>query len=1213
MNSLKLTAVKAKPHLSGSANTPSYEKEGEAETTHVQLTASSELMNNQIPALSIDPQHDMKVVHDSLGNPMLFSIGNDKVLYVILRDLASKTGWSQHDLSTAIAPDLSVTSFEVAQGTDGRLLLALAASQAGQTENTTLYLTPFITNDTVLTDWSKVGRQWVARPFPTAEAAIGRILIGAVNGQSALGIAAVTAAGITEQYMFNTDAGDATWLWKKFPLPENATELLDLAVGSVNGDPGVYALYNTNAGQTLEFTSLPDPTYHKSSRYDFPLPANAAAIVAIPGAGASHDLYAAGDGVYLYKDSGRSAAILANKSAVSGAHELVVKQDETNAAVFVVCGDEKLVHTGGPKSMIEAWSEPLIIQSGVTQISALRNPYKLTNELFLVKGNHTLSYLYQDPVSTIWKETTIDLPSLNKNIEFTSYTTHIALRDANGMPMMNYPVQVTASSWTYVTINGESHSLDPVNPANVKSDYRGNITLINRVSDISTPVFHIQSSSFADVVDIDPASKVREGLKQVQSGSDLRSMRLQDGTFLVSGEVNDATLSSAADAVKQLTTLTDKLPEDGSERKENVSRTATKRASGAPSLAVINAGLLPAGYAWGMTFHDEGATFWKHGDANAKWGVGDFIDAIKLEIGDALEWIEQKISDIGDFFLRVAGDVVEFFIELGKETYKFIINAIETTYRVIHWVLKKTLGIDLDKFVKWLGFLFDWNDIKTVHKALVNMTNQSLNFGKSQIGQLEKTVNEFFEGLKTGARKLIPITDGDQSVLSLKNEFEGGLSTQTNSWMSEILYSPGGNWGQYQLLHSGATEAGGDAGEPSDPFSAFVNDVVWPTLESVETTAQQLFEDFGAMFNDDTLTINQAIQRMTSDAAVGLLDAIQKIVVGVISFVEDLVALIQKGINEKIEIPFFSALYREVADSELSILDAIMLVLAIPTTIAYKLVAGKAPFEEDSVFVNGEYQHIFSMLSGNTESNSGVRTPRASLATGSENESRDKKTVSDEVSPALKVYSHLGGYAYLFMSTVSDTLGLIASITDAEALELPEGVEREEKEKKAAKLEYWRTGLSIGKIPLSYPVGSDEEVTLQRAVWGIYFASPFMELGLTYVLRKLKRSEYIPRAKGVWSILECVTVFVLESLIYDKEKNRDIDDPNEMTDNNVKLAQNCFYFMATGTGGVTAILPKGEAKAILGLLSGGLTIFAGIFNFARVTMNITNDLEHQNF
>jgi hypothetical protein len=60
--------------------------------------------------------------------------------------------------------------------------------------------------------------------------------------------------------------------------------------------------------------------------------------------------------------------------------------------------------------------------------------------------------------------------------------------------------------------------------------------------------------------------------------------------------------------------------------------------------------------------------------------------------------------------------------------------------------------------------------------------------------------------------------------------------------------------------------------------------------------------------------------------------------------ISDLLVLIADKINETIKIPVLSALYRKVSGgADLTLLDAISLVIAIPATIVFKLVEGKSP------------------------------------------------------------------------------------------------------------------------------------------------------------------------------------------------------------------------------------------------------------------------------
>jgi len=269
----------------------------------VQIAYTGELMKNQAPATLVDAHRQMKAVKDMNGEPMIFAISSDGVLYAYLRDKSSKTGWSPFDLSSDLLPGGVASTFEVAQGANGKLQLGIAIAPENAPEQAKLYFTPLITNDMRLTDWNKVRQQWHERPLQQ-NVRISNIIIGRNDGKSEpLALVVVQDGDMAKHYQINTNVQDNAWISKEYKIPENALQILDIGVGSVLGDWGVFALYRTATGKTLEFTSLPDPVYHKSSSYDFKAPGDITCFHILPGADDSYDLYAGGDGIYLFKDS----------------------------------------------------------------------------------------------------------------------------------------------------------------------------------------------------------------------------------------------------------------------------------------------------------------------------------------------------------------------------------------------------------------------------------------------------------------------------------------------------------------------------------------------------------------------------------------------------------------------------------------------------------------------------------------------------------------------------------------------------------------------------------------------------------------------------------------------------------------------------------------------------------------------------------------------
>lgn len=84
------------------------------------LTSDSEIMKQMIPAVPIPSSSHFQVVHDELHRPMIFSIGNDGIFYLIKADsdgknqlvnLSEKFKLSRKTLAFCISQDIDHTTY----------------------------------------------------------------------------------------------------------------------------------------------------------------------------------------------------------------------------------------------------------------------------------------------------------------------------------------------------------------------------------------------------------------------------------------------------------------------------------------------------------------------------------------------------------------------------------------------------------------------------------------------------------------------------------------------------------------------------------------------------------------------------------------------------------------------------------------------------------------------------------------------------------------------------------------------------------------------------------------------------------------------------------------------------------------------------------------------------------------------------------------------
>lgn len=92
-----------------------------------------------------------------------------------------------------------------------------------------------------------------------------------------------------------------------------------------------------------------------------------------------------------------------------------------------------------------------------------------------------------------------------------------------------------------------------------------------------------------------------------------------------------------------------------------------------------------------------------------------------------------------------------------------------------------------------------------------------------------------------------------------------------------------------------------------------------------------------------SLNVKDAWKVLGTTFLLDLIEDIRTIAVGLIKVFMDVVRVTQSSINKSVNIPVFSALFRKITNTDLSVISGLALILAIPTTIVLKLVTEKAP------------------------------------------------------------------------------------------------------------------------------------------------------------------------------------------------------------------------------------------------------------------------------
>ena len=930
-------------------------------------------MENQKHAVVIGQQQDFQVLQTAEGDAVFFSIGTDHGFYVTTEVRKSHSGWSQVDLSSTLGKDnAKAKAFAVSQNPKTMAIdLALISTEG---DGDSLYISR--NNSASEATW-KTGITWTKVPFDAASGSRSPpVRIADVylltqplgNGPGALTwfVDIVRSPGngfqLLERYYVEPDSAVK---WVKHTLPNDVEEgSISSCLGRRQGDcvDGIYTFGRIGGSQSLIFTPKKNiwapRSPPQSSRLQFPAGSTAISST-MNDSGVSSLFVAAEGGLYYFKPDqqkdGAAASLIIPSSPVcgtntfSGSTRLFSSTVGSRTAVWGLNGRLDLVCStcpAGHETDPAQWSPPVRICPGVSRFAFYRNIRATGNVLFALLGEGNLTQLTQDPASGTWLQRQITLPALDssKVFESSTFTTHVKLMDGNGMPGADHPVAIRSKQAASLTINNIYRKIDPNSSVEARTDGTGGITIIQEVQ--SLPAAPLQITYQDNTVDVDPQSKVVERLSEIQSGKDLDKIQIKtkkgDTKPLVPSDVSQKDKDAVARCIPKLLEVRSGLPKDGSIQTKSEHITAFTTSS---SSAVV----------WGVVGQADDLQFIEGDDAAKHLGglvkpigvnvystdlrVATATDSIAVSAGDMLRFLKDAWDVVGDFLFRTYEGITQFVVSIGNKIYTAIIDSVNAVIEAIEFVFAK-IKVFFEDLIRWLGFLFSWNDILLTHRVIKNIMRQ---YAKQAVGQIN-VIQQHIQGGFRDIRGFI-----DPKVLDHVQDSGKPIGEQQNEKVSTVpgTDSPQNNWAVYHANNGIGSASGGSL--PGYDREGLEKLLV--PLENAIKDQGKILQDAFQKIKDrivsdiHSLTPIQVIQEIFKIVGVLVIDTAENIVMKLLDLVKIFVSGLFSLLDDPIEIPVISPLYKWITNGDaLSCLDLICLVAAIPGTIIYKLVTGSTPF-----------------------------------------------------------------------------------------------------------------------------------------------------------------------------------------------------------------------------------------------------------------------------
>jgi len=647
---------------------------------------------------------------------------------------------------------------------------------------------------------------------------------------------------------------------------------------------------------------------------DLPVPEGASCLAPFVEASGNTSLLVAGNGLHHFTSiaagNGDASTKLSydDDTLFSGVKQLSVCQSPSYLSVWALNGENSLVYqefeiSSKPNVQRTTPSRPLLTYGeGGGRFATMMNP-QVGQSLFVIGKTGQLRRLEQDQQTRLWSSHDIKVATLDDFYEINTYTTNVRLKGSDGAPLCNTELLLSCSNPTSVIVNGFELRVNAAGQA-VKTDTSGKFTIILESDDISSPIFTLRESPTASYsitncpYFINPLDKLNEALSKIQTGSQLRDIKLEGGESLVSKDMKDEDLEKAAKALQDLVKVSNQFAQ--SDKDSIISN----------QCEVLTTTDASIGTSW------------------------DLFEWVGNKISGAFDWVVEKIKGVWTFVVRIGKDVFNFVIDCFKQAAKAI------------WKVLVTIGAGLKKLVKFIGFLFAWDDILSTRTMIVNIANLGMLYGIDELKQFDGKTQAFMAELKQKAASLDP-TKMEKVILGkeVAKKNDGPPAGKEN--IQSAVDSPGADFGTYQTSHGGASTASSSKSkkeqqEGSDTLQRFTSQFN-KVSEQLEVLFDQLGDDIVGLFKDQDHSIGDLFARMGSRLLVNGISAFATMIDGLFGILGDILVEVAAASNTVVKIPVLSALYKRFTGNELTVLDAAALIIAIPTTIIFKVIRQEAP------------------------------------------------------------------------------------------------------------------------------------------------------------------------------------------------------------------------------------------------------------------------------
>jgi hypothetical protein len=560
-----------------------------------------------------------------------------------------------------------------------------------------------------------------------------------------------------------------------------------------------------------------------------------------------------------------------------------------------------------------------------------------TDTLFVIDESDSLSGVFQDPATGIWRTSLIKRPSqAQADIEsVATYQTEITVMRGATAPAPDAVVSITADAPVAAWIEDRLYALDPKHAITVRPNALGKLTVRTLAEGLHTPQlsFQAQSASQAPgdagtIVQVEPSQNVYaflQGTGQLPVGGGVPAKLTAEtlaGATVNGKPLNGAlTLSTVAPIVKNIT-----------------------------AIAAMPGGPSTGRYAPSVLAHHAGIEHFEF--HHAPEGL---FSSIWYDVKHAAESIAHAVEHgIVQAEVTIEHDAVQLALSIGGEiagTVTLVIHTAEDALRAIAMYAEDAIAA-IKEVIEWLKLRFDWDQWKQTQDKIRLVLANALQWLLAELSKAEQLAPEYIAKLKEKFQQAMAQFDkGNQG--SPYQKF-GDLPQQVISETGEILIDAeriynavSGNWLLKKIiskLTSDLPQLSIPGLDPTD-FLQALN--LKKTIEDLETVGKELIVFMKDVFSDPGQFLQLGITaflQAAQDMIMFFLDLVDGVIEALLLLAKDVISGTWNALQEKIHIPFIGDLFASVIGEELTFLNVASLLVAIPAYMVSMTLFDEAPF-----------------------------------------------------------------------------------------------------------------------------------------------------------------------------------------------------------------------------------------------------------------------------